>query len=194
MENLENYTREDLTIGTGTAQWGALLSFIPFLVLFGIPFFFVYGNTIHIEFQAQLQENGGGLLFWIVIGSFLVGVIVHELIHGLTWAAFAKNGMKSMKFGIIWKWLTPYCHCKEPLSVKHYILGAVMPGIILGILPSIVAVITGNILWFMWGMMFTLAAGGDFMIINLLRKQPLNCFIKDHPTKVGCYIYKPVNG
>ena len=188
MENLQDYTQEDLTISIGTAQLGAFLYSIPFLIIFGIPFYLIWHNTPVIPHS---MEKGEGVSFFIVAAA-LAGIIAHELIHGLTWAFFAPKGIKSMKFGIIWKWLTPYCHCKEPLMVKHYILGAIMPGLILGILPSIIALVTGSFAWFFWGMLFTLAAGGDFMIINLLRKQPSDCLIQDHPSKVGCYIYKPI--
>jgi uncharacterized membrane protein YvlD (DUF360 family) len=98
-----------------------------------------------------------------------------------------------MKYGVIWKWLTPYCHCKEPLLVKEYIIGALMPAIILGFIPSIMAIFTGNITLILFGLFFTMAAGGDFMIINILRKEAMDSLVQDHSSKIGCYIYRPIN-
>ena len=68
-----------------------------------------------------------------------------------------------------------------------------MPGIILGIIPSIIAIVTGSLGLFIFGLFFTLAAGGDFMIVNLLRNEPKNNLVQDHPSKIGCYIFRPKN-
>ena len=86
--------------------------------------------------------------------------------------------------------LTPYCHCTEPLKVKQYIWGAITPAIILGFIPSILAILTGNLGILIFGMFFTMAAGGDFLIINLIRKENKNDFVQDHPSEAGCYIYR----
>lgn len=49
------------------------------------------------------------------------GIVAHEAIHGIFWAAFAKRGFRSIRFGFLWKKLTAYCHCSEPLEVRPYI-------------------------------------------------------------------------
>ena len=130
--------------------------------------------------------RGNSLVYLSIIG----GIIIHELIHGLVWSIYAKNGFRSIKFGVIWKMLTPYCHCKEPLLVKHYIIGAIMPAIILGFLPALYAMIVGDFGWLIFGIFFTMAAAGDFLIIDLLRKENRNDLVQDHPSEAGCYIYR----
>jgi hypothetical protein len=80
--------------------------------------------------------------------------------------------------------LTPYCHCKEPLKVKYYILGAITPAIILGFIPSILAILIGNIGLLIFGILFTMAA------INLIRKENMNELVQDHPSEAGCYSYR----
>jgi len=119
-----------------------------------------------------------------------IGIIAHELIHGITWAMYTKNGFKSIKFGVLWKVLTPYCHCSEPLKVKHYITGAIMPAIILGFLPFVYSLFTGNALWLFFGIFFTMSAVGDFLIVNLVRKENMNSLVLDHPSEVGCYVFR----
>jgi hypothetical protein len=74
----------------------------------------------------------------------LTGIILHELIHGITWAKYTKDGFKSIRFGVLWKFLTPYCHCKEPLLVKHYIIGD-YASYCLGAFPALLSFITGNV-------------------------------------------------
>lgn len=137
------------------------------------------------------QDYGGLAYFSVILSIVIIGIIIHELIHGLCWGIFAKQGFKSIKFGVKWEFLTAYCHCKEPLQIKHYIFGALMPGIILGLLPTIYAIVIGNIYLFIFGCFFTLAAGGDLLMVFLLRDQSKDTFVQDHPSEVGCYIYKP---
>jgi len=88
--------------------------------------------------------------------------------------------------------LTPYCHSKEPLKVRHYIFGAITPAIFLGIIPAVIAILTENIGLLIFGIIFTMAASGDFLVINLLRKENRDSLVQDHPSEVGFYIYRKI--
>lgn len=190
--NLENYKTEDAIINLGAAQIISFGYFLPFAFLFGIPYYWVWKNSLALEIQAQkdIIHSFGHFYVFVILAVILIGIILHEFIHGLTWSQFAKNGLKSMKYGILWKHITPYCHCKEPLSVQHYIIGVLMPGIILGFLPCILAILTGNLMLLEFGLFFTYAAGGDFMIFNLIRKESKGTLVQDHPSEAGCILYK----
>jgi len=192
MTDVENFKKERLTINLVWANIFGILILIPIVIVFGLPYYLLWmndkidlKNIIH-DIIPESMAFGGLSIFIIMI----VGIVVHELIHGLTWSRFAKNGFKSIKFGILWKMLTPYCHCKEPLKVRHFILGAMAPAIVLGFIPSILAILTGNIGMLLFGMFFTMAAGGDFLIINIIRKENMNDLVQDHPSEAGCYIYR----
>lgn len=191
---MENYQKEKLTIDLVWANRFALLLIIPILLLFGLPYFLIWQKQIDIDrirsFVSEVSPESvlGGVSFFFA--AFLFGIVAHELIHGLTWALFTQKGFKSLKFGILWKTVTPYCHCMEPLKVWQYITGAVTPAIVLGIVPSILAIILGKVELLVFGMFFTLAAGGDFLIITLIRKENRNDWVQDHPSEAGCYIYR----
>ncbi|HEY4652011.1 MAG TPA: DUF3267 domain-containing protein, partial [Pontibacter sp.] len=113
-----------------------------------------------------------------------------ELLHGLTWALFCKNGLKSIKYGVHWKMLTPYCHCKEVLPLRAYRLGGMMPGLVMGILPTIGGLLLGYLPVFAFGLLFTVAAGGDALILWMLRKAGRQDLVQDHPDQIGCYLYR----
>lgn len=131
--------------------------------------------------------------FLKVILYLVFGIIAHELIHGIFWALFAKRGFHSIRFGILKKYFTPYCHCKEPLRVKHYITGAVMPAILLGLVPLIYAFIFGKPGWLLFGIFFTASAAGDFLMIRLLSKEARNDWAQDHPAEAGYYIFRKID-
>lgn len=196
MTETENYTKEKMTIDLGWANIFALILVIPILIVFGLPYYLIWGDQFMLENLKKVLSNlsAGAILSEavIVFGAIILGTVMHEFIHGITWARFSKSGFKVIKFGVFWKLLTPYCHCKEPLRVNQYILGAIMPAIILGIIPSLAAIILGNPALLVFGMFFTLAAGGDFLIINLLRNESKDDLVLDHPSETGCFIYRKI--
>ncbi len=191
MEKPENYTKEKLTINLVWANIFAFLILIPIGILFGLPYYLIWDPELDLKAYTDIiGPKGVGIGIFLLFGIMITGIVVHELIHGITWARYAKQGFKSIKFGVLWKMLTPYCHCKEPLKVKHYIMGAIMPAIILGFVPSVIAILTGNLGILIFGMFFTMAAAGDFLIINLIRKENKDDLVQDHPSEAGCYIYR----
>ena len=193
MQELEDYKKEKLTIDLVWANVFGILIIIPIGIIFGLPYYLLWNPKIGIkQFLDGLEPQTGGFGFLLIFGIMILGTILHELIHGITWAKFAKGGFKSIKFGVLWKMLTPYCHCKEALNVRQYIIGALTPAIILGIVPSVIAIMIGNLGLLIFGMFFTMAAGGDFLIINLIRKENRSDLVQDHPSEAGCYIYRKV--
>ena len=80
-------------------------------------------------------------IIFITVTIGLVLIVVHELIHGITWAIYAKDGFKSIGFGFSLKAFCPYCTCTEPLKKSAYIVGAMMPTVILGFVPCVVSLL-----------------------------------------------------
>lgn len=185
--DLRSYHKKEITLGVGKANLYSLSFLIPTLIVFLIPFLLIWHDSLNVEdFQGLIK----GKLF-LFLGLLIAGIFLHEAIHGLTWAIFCKNGFKSIKFGVIWKAITPYCHCKEVLPIWHYRLGTIMPGLILGFIPALIGIISGSVLALIFGIVFTVAAGGDFIFIWLLRKEASNRYVEDHPDKIGCILYSP---
>lgn len=81
-----------------------------------------------------------------------------------------------------------YAHLKEPVAVRIYRIGAVMPGLLLGILPALAGALTGNVPVLLFGMLFVVGAGGDFLVLWLIRGVAPDAQVEDHPSKVGCYV------
>ncbi|MGD2033811.1 MAG: DUF3267 domain-containing protein [Bacteroidales bacterium] len=194
MEYLEGYDKEKLTIDIVWANVFGLLIFIPVIIVYGLPFYIIWSDGFTRSALTDFLDTlTMGEVAFGAFGMFLIliaGIVLHELIHGITWAIYAKKGFRSIRFGIMLKMLTPYCHCKEPLKVGQYIAGAIMPAVILGVVPAVAAIVTGHFGLLVFGIFFTAAACGDFLVINLLRKESTNSLVQDHPSEVGCYIYR----
>ena len=144
-DEFNGFKKELLIIDLVKANVFAMLSIFPIVLLYGIPYYLVWSknfNLISIREMIRTSYTGVFSSTFFIFLILILGIVVHELIHGITWTMFAKNGHKSIKYGVLWKMVTPYCHCKEPLLVKHYIIGAITPAIILGLLPAIYDILT----------------------------------------------------
>jgi Putative zincin peptidase len=124
----------------------------------------------------------------VLMSAVLLGIVIHELIHGISWVIFGGKPFSAVKFGFQWKTFTPYAHLKEPVEVNAYRLGGFMPGFILGILTYILSLVfgDGNLFWF--SLVHTAAAGGDWLILWLIRNVRAGMQVEDHPTRAGCYV------
>ena len=65
-----------------------------------------------------------------------------------------------------------------------------MPGLLLGIVPMVVGVVIGSGWLLFFGAISTLAAGGDMLILWLLRGVPGHRLVEDHPTNAGCFVLR----
>jgi hypothetical protein len=128
---------------------------------------------------------GGGLLFLVMM---IAGIVVHEAIHGLSWAALGRLPLKRIRFGFHAATLTPYAHALDPMSARAYRLGALMPALVLGVVPFAVGTALGSLVIALYGMVFVFAAGGDLLVLWLLRGVDPRARVLDHPSRAGCII------
>ena len=179
MESPQPITKKDLSVSMAKATlWS---------IVFGLPPAFLLMYLYIWRWGAGLNIN---LLYFIpILAAILVlGSIIHELIHGFTWAYFGHKPLSAIKFGFQWKTLTPYVHCRGPMEVQAYRLGGVMPLLVMGILPSLIGIGMGNGWIMFFGFLFTIGAGGDMLVLWLIRGAKAGQLVEDHPSQVGCYL------
>ena len=180
-EQLENddYCAKQCTISILKANVMAFVTAGPVAIICCIIFFL---NKHNGEFDFSMLEF---ILFYVIM---FASIFVHEFLHGLTWRIFCKNGWKSIHLGVMWKKLTPFCCCMEPLSFKQYILGGLMPFIVLGLGMFVVAFLTDSMFWLVLSVFNIISAGGDTTIALMLLKHK-NELIIDHPTECGFWAF-----
>jgi len=186
----------EITISGLKANVYSILLIIPIIIIFSMSYFLLWERNLFKSLKILIQgkslvniplsDSHQILLLGLII--LIIGAALHELIHGIACALYCKKGYKSFKFGIIWKALAPYAHCKEPLTVKAYRIVIIMPGLMLGIIPSTIGIVLGNSLVAFFGMIFTSVAGGDIIMFWLTRKLQSNTLVQDIPDRIGCYI------
>ena len=59
------------------------------IVLLG-PFYLIWR-----ECKPMMEMLGSGTQWGVALVAMFIGIVVHELIHGITWACYAPSGWKS---------------------------------------------------------------------------------------------------
>lgn len=140
--------------------------------------------------QTASRMEGYAAFEYYHILFFLVGlpllIAIHESTHALAGMVFGKLPLKAFEFGIIWRGLMPYCHCKEPVTVRVYRLGALMPLVIT--VPLFVGLLFLNPAgWVALLTAFSLSGCvGDILICRKLNTMKANDLVVDCPDEAGC--------
>lgn len=183
-----NWQTRDCSVSMLTANIVGLLAGLPF----AIPLALAYGERWgSARVTTWMLEAPLSLLF--VLGVFLAGVLAHELLHGVTWWLLSGEPRPQVRYGIKLWTFTPYAHVQGTVLAMPYAVGVAMPGIVLGLLPSVAALISGNPALLAFGLAFTIMAGGDVLVLWLIRDIRRGELVRDHPTRVGCLVLTPAD-
>lgn len=179
MPLVEGYVAEKRTVSLLLANIFSII-LLAVLLLAGFAAMHLLWPSVNFDFGSS------EMLLLLVV--FIVGIVVHELIHGITWILATHKGFSHLSFGVIK--MSPYCHIDVPMPKRQYVAGALMPLLLLGVLPTLVALAIGNFFWLLVGIIFITAAAGDIMIVWAIRKEPATVLVYDHPSEAGCYVYR----
>lgn len=181
---------KEMTVSVGRLNKIALGVIVPVFVFLFCYFYYHWTAIYSMIIDSSAWKTIGAVVLFFLL--YFVAVVLHELIHGVFFARYATNGWQSVKFGVLWQFLTPYCHCKEAVEAKHYRITLLMPTILLGFLPLVVGLLTGSLMLIILACFLILGGSGDFALWWVVRKLPKHTRIYDHPSKIGFYIEEPV--
>lgn len=118
----------------------------------------------------------------ILIACFSLSIIVHEVLHGVGWCIAGK--VRWSHIHITFEGDMPLCHCDVPLKGRQYLAGALLPVILLGFIPAIIAFAIPNIFLMIFSVLSVVSAGGD-LLLSLRVIRHWDDMIIDHPTEAG---------
>ena len=156
--------------------------------LIGIPFSILIAGITFSLFLSNIEsskEEIYKLSLLTCLFTFMFLTIIHELIHGFFFGIYASGGFKTVKFGINWKAMAPYCHCNEPIKVKNYRIAILMPTVFVGFIPLIIGFITGEINIVAVSTFMIIGGIGDFIALWMLKDFKKDTVVLDHPNKMG---------
>ena len=175
----KNYRKEDKTISIKETDSQGMLVALPFIVLVVIGYFWRWGADATPLWEINFRR---------FIFLLLLSLPIHELIHGLAWANYAKGRMKSIRFGFNVKELMPYCHCKEALRAKAYKIGVLAPVVILGGGYYFLSLLYPNTELILLAAFNIFMSAGDLLIFWGARSVRMGLVI-DHPELPGFVVF-----
>ncbi len=178
----QGYVRQNLTINITKANILSILLMMIVFVTGCALYYFVNHRVDFSDFNA-----------FSFLAYFIILVVIHEMIHGACWVAFSPGRFKDIEFGIMKPSLCPYCTCLVPLKKWQYMVGVMMPGLVLGVIPFVFSVMLAKPFGlFMASAMIAIAAG-DLMIFQKIAKyngKEKEVVYIDHPTDAGGVIFE----
>jgi hypothetical protein len=173
---------QDRSISMAKANLYAFLVAVPLVALLAAAFALLRGKETLGEGAERF------FTFSIFLPVFAVGIVVHELIHGIAWMAAARLPFSEIRFSFDRKTFTPFAHAKRPMPARAYRIGLFLPCLLTGLLPCAAAVAVGSGFLMAAGLFFTSVAGGDLLVLWLLRGVGPGELVQDHPTRAGCVV------
>jgi len=117
-----------------------------------------------------------------------VAIAVHEGLHALAWMLAGGVKFNEIRFGFDVRNLAPYAHARTDMTARAYRVGVLTPGIVLGVIPCIVGIATGDGLLTLFGAIMLSAAIGDLYVYWIIREVPGDAQVRDHPSQAGCMV------
>jgi len=172
---------EDRSVSMERANVVALLAIPALAMLLFIPFVLLHGIKPFMAGWLAISSP----LVWAP--ALIITVVVHEALHGL---GFLLGGGERahVKFGFQLKTLTPFAAYCAPLRARGYRLACALPGVVLGLLPAVIGMASGTgwlVVTAFWMLAF---AGGDILILWLIRDLDGDVLVIDHPERAGCRV------
>ncbi len=159
------------------------LGIILFFLAFNFCFLGAHLSQLKIQFSLENVER------WMLIGSVVLLIAVHEALHAVAALQWGKVPFNSIRFGANWKFAAFYCHYDRPLTIRVH-------RIVL-IFPLIVTTLAAGLLFWLdpaiWSLLLfsgtVSVCSGDIMIFLKLRRYGKDALIQDHPSEPGCFVW-----
>ncbi len=159
------------------------LGLLPILAAACIgPYLAIYG---FLALQAGFHD-----ILYIFLPVFIASIVFHEALHGAGYVLFGGAKWRDVSFGMNWKALAPYAHCRAAVPVSGYRGSVMLPGLLLGVAPWIAGLLTGSGALTFYGFIMIAAASGDMIILWLLRGIDGKEMVLDHPWEAGCRVVR----
>jgi hypothetical protein len=176
----------DHTVSFEHANVAGLALFLVAVVVVIGAFVAIWGLPSHDAVRELLRNSW--LLALAPVPVIVVSTAVHEGLHALGFRLFGGVPWRSIRFGIHWRLLTPYAGTAAPMPARGYRWAAALPGLALGLAPTVAGLAMGSGWLTSYGAFMLGAAGGDAIALWAMRHVPPGARVRDAVGRVGCEV------
>ena len=162
-------------VGTLAGFAGAALAIGAFALVHGFEPLSVVATA--------LDERFGRVLL-----VMLVSIVAHEALHGVGFRYFGGVPRSAIRYGVNWKTLTPCAGTSAVMAARGSRWSVALPGLVLGLVPVLWALVSGSGLWAAFGAFMIAGAGGDGAALWAMRGVPARVLVRDAEARVGCQL------
>lgn len=130
----------------------------------------------------------GSCIIADILVCALAGFGVNLLLHALFFGIFSPKGFRSISF-VKHKGGIRFCHCNEPIRMWQYRTTCFLPILLLGILPLLYGMATGNYYFTLFGTFLLIGSMDDICILWKLRSFSKDAFINDCSQELRFHIW-----
>ena len=130
-------------------------------------------------------------LFILAIGIFAFLCVALIIKAGLL-SVFSKEKFNSLKFKIISEIRKPHCNLKEPLKVGQYRLCLIVYIFILGVIPYVISLMTGNFMFVIASFICVFFTGTDILFLIYLSGEKSDSYVMDYDGIMLYNIYENI--
>lgn len=123
----------------------------------------------------SVEFTSTGVFIFFV--SFILYIVVHELLHGLAFVLFGKVKIKELKFGIVLKSGMAYCVSTVPVQIKSAKISLMMPVYVVCIPLYVYSIVVSNILIAFVALMYFSGSIADLYYMLKVRKYDKNLYL-----------------
>ncbi|BCX09921.1 MAG: hypothetical protein KatS3mg066_3780 [Fischerella sp.] len=157
-------------------RWATLSIVLFFISVAGVSGFYqaIHGQTWTLVSASNQTNQWSALVVFLGFIAVLFGqIIIHELIHGVAFAAFGG----SPRYGVSVKFFLPYAYATSPgtrFSRNAYLVIDLAPLVVIDLLCLVLVAIFPQAAWLGLVVVFnTSGASGDLWMATLLLRCPL---------------------
>ncbi len=189
------YRSQKITMSFLKANTVSLIYPLPIVLLYLAIVFFVESLRMAGFAATDQAADAFGisdiwLSFLLYMVLLFVLIVLHELTHAFFFLRGCENGWKSIKFGI--KALTPYCHCKEAVTVSVARQSCLGPLWTVALPLGVIALITGSYLLYLLTIVMIFGSGADLWVVLKLRRfNGKTCYALDMENEIGMTVFVP---
>lgn len=159
----------------------SVLTFLPYLVIWGIPSLPEWPGFWRAAFDTIL---------WTVAALviYIISALIHEALHLLAMLVVARVPPATFRFGMRLSDGVLFVHSSRPMSARAYRVVLLLPGLVLGLLPAAIGTIQGLGWVVVYGYVMIVSAIGDLIVFREMKDVDSRTSVRDHPEKIGCQV------
>ncbi|MGQ9888531.1 MAG: DUF3267 domain-containing protein [Aggregatilineales bacterium] len=172
----------DVSIPLDVVLRRALLPALSLLLIPLAVFAWLWGVDLLLNALTSLESLALALL------GFALLIVAHELVHAIGWVVFGRLPLSAIRFGVDRKTLSPYACALLPMPAGAYRVGAALPLLVTGVVPWLLALLTGSGALAVVSALLISGAVGDLLVLSVIRSVPAQARVIDHPSNAGCLV------